>query len=250
MKTPRFRQATLLAVTVVLALALSGCVRFVSDLEVSEANTVSGEYIVAVETGTGENLGLTDQEVAEELWGDTGLGAALTTETSTPYSQDGYTGVRITFTDEPLAAFAPTSQHWGIKRDGDEFVVSGEVSGGSLTGDTDAAEGDDTATTEPDPSPTVGMDDASPPDVRVTLAFPGPVTSANGAISGRTVSWVITEDDTELKARAGAIAPPDRARTLAFLVTGVLIVAAIAYWLAGVIGRNKRPDIPRTNRRG
>jgi hypothetical protein len=202
---------------------LSGCIRFTSTLEVTPENTVSGEYVVAVVEGTGADVGVSDRELAEDLWADTGLGAALANAEITDYAADGYTGIRVTFADQALTAFAPTDQHWGIVREGDEFVVSGTVSGGSLPDETDEPEG-------------------PAPDVRVALTFPGPVTSANGTISGRTVTWVVTENEAELQARAAAEPVPDRARTLAFLVTAILAAAAIAYWLAGVVGRARRGE--------
>lgn len=207
---------------------LSGCIRFTSTLEVTPQNTVSGEYVVAVVEGTGASVAVTDRQLARDLWTDTGLGSALAGAAITDYDADGYTGIRVTFQDQPLSAFAPTDQHWGIVRTGNEFVVSGTVSGGgNLPSDADGTEG-------------------PAPDVRVALTFPGPVTSANGSVSGRTVTWDITEAETELQARAAAEPVPDRARTLAFLVTGILAAAAIAYWLAGVVGRARRGETGRS----
>jgi len=240
--------------TLALVVGLSGCLRFTSDLEVAADNTVSGEYVVAVVTGTGEGFAMTDRELSEELWGDTKLGGALKNATLSDYNQDGYTGVTVSFIDEPLEAFAPTSSHWGITREGDEFVVSGKVSGGAFT---QSSSSDDTADVSADPSteptvepsvepssePVVTTDPNQPePDVRITLSFPGAVTASNGTASGTTVSWVVTEDNTELSARASAIEAPDRARTLAFLITGIVAIAALAYWLAGVIGRAQRGE--------
>ena len=186
------KNATRAAILAGLVLAvLTGCFRFTSDLEVTADNTVSGEYVVAVENGTGETLGTTDRELAQELWADTKFGDALHTERISDYSADGYTGISIVFTDEPLAAFAPTPEHWGIVREGDEFVVTGQVSGGAA------------GTPEPGTDP-----DESAPDIHVTLTFPGPVTEANGDINGRTVTWEVTDAGTNLQARADAVAPP------------------------------------------
>ena len=216
-----------------VALALSGCLRFTSTLEVYEDDTVSGQYVVAVVTGTGEQAATTDRELAEELWGDTGLASALPDAVIADYSADGYTGITVTFADAPLAAFAPTSERWGITREGDEFVVSGKVSaGGALptAGEEDAG----------------GATDAPEPDVRVELTFPGPVTESNGEVSGRTVRWTVTTDETELSARADAHPGQDRATTFAFLVVGIVAVTALAYWLAGVVGRARRGETGRS----
>lgn len=201
-----------------MVLALSGCLRFTADLTVSQENTVTGAYVVAVPTGTGESLGMSDKEVAQELWADTDLGDGLSNATIDGYREGEWSGVVVRFTDEPLSAFAPTSDRWGITRQGDTFVVSGVMSGSSLT--EDEAQAGQTA-----------------PDVRVSLTFPGSVTSSNGEVRGRTVTWVITEENAPLSATADAQPSTDRARTLAFLVTGILVVAGIAYWWAGRAGQ-------------
>jgi hypothetical protein len=214
-------------VGVAIVLGLSGCLRFTSALDVHENNTVSGQYVVAVVTGTGEQAATTDRELAEELWADTGLASALPDAVVADYSADGYTGIVVTFTDAPLAAFAPTSERWGVTRQADEFVVSGKVSaGGALPSDAEGEGG--------------GVDGAPDPDVRVELTFPGPVTESNGQASGRTVRWEITTDETELSARAAATPLPDRSTTFAFLVLGIVAVTALAYWLAGAVGRSMR----------
>lgn len=218
------RAAGLALVALLAVLALSGCLRFTSDLTVSPENTVSGEYVIAVAEGSGKPLGLSDRELAEELWKDSGLGAGLTAPSIGGYRSGGYAGMVVRFTDEPLAAFAPTATHFGISRLGDEFIVSGTLSGGTVR---------------------EGADAAAPPDVRVTLTFPGPVLDSNGQVAGRTVTWTITEDNAALTARASAIPVTDNSITLAYFVAGVLALAAVAYWLAGVIGRWRYPQYQR-----
>jgi hypothetical protein len=206
-------------------LLLSGCLRFTSDLTVSENDTVSGQYVVAVPTGTGDSLGMSDRDVAEELWGDTDLGDRLGDASIDGYREGEWSGIVVRFSDQPLAAFAPGDDHWGITRSGDEYVVSGVVSGGTVD------------SVEP-------QEGEVAPDVKVTLTFPGPVTQANGTITGRTVTWVITEENTALTARAATQPEPDRARTLAFLVTSILGIAAVAYWWAGRVGAARRQMQP------
>ncbi len=224
MKHDRPRAARLVLVALLTALALSGCLRFTTDLTVSPENTVSGEYVIAVAEGSGKQLGIGDRELAEELWKDSGLGDGLTAPTVGGYRKGGYAGIVVRFTHEPLTAFAPTASHFGISRLGDEFIVSGTLSGGAAR---------------------EGADAESSPDIRVTLTFPGPVLESNGQATGRTVTWTITEDNSTLTARASAVPVTDNAVRLAYVVAGVIAVAGVAYWLAGVIGRWRYPQYQR-----
>ena len=222
----RLRRSSVAAASALATvLLLSGCLRFTADLEVSQENTVTGEYVVAVPTGTGESLGMSDKDVATELWGDTEIGDGLSNATIDGYRDGGWSGIVVRLTDEPLSAFAPTADHWGITRQGETFVVSGVMSGSALSaGEAEAGQ--------------------TPPDVKVSLTFPGAVTSANGEVTGRTVTWIITQENTSLSATADAQPTPDRARTLAFLVATILAGAGIAYWWAGRVGQARRRGAP------
>jgi hypothetical protein len=213
-----------------VTLALTGCVRFTSDLAVHQDNTVSGEYVIALATGTGQQAASTDRELAEELWTDTGLAAQLPDAVIADYSDEDFTGISVTFADAPLEAFAPTSERWGITREGDEFVVSGKVSAGG------------TLPTNAEDEPESSEPSTPDPDVRVTLTFPGPVTASNGTVTGRTVTWIVSSDESELMARASAVPGADRSTTFAFLILGIVAVTAFAYWLAGVVGRSMRRE--------
>lgn len=235
----RFRTARLALVALLGVFALSGCLRFTTTLTVSPNNTVSGEYVVAVVTGSGAQLGMTDRELAEELWKDSNLSTALSKPTVDTYRADGYSGIVVRFTDEPLATFSPARTPVGITRVGDEFVVSGEISGGTGTGGTSDADTDDAGTDHAGTG-------ATAPDVHVTLTFPGNVTSSNGTVTGRTVSWTVTEEGAVLSARASAVPVTDHAAQFAYFVATVIAVAAVAYWLAGVIGRRRYPHYVRS----
>lgn len=223
------RVARAAIVGALVAFALVGCLRFTSDLEIHADDTVSGAYVIAVVTGTGQQAATTDRELAEDLWETTGLAGEIPGASIADYSRDGYTGISVTFERAPLSVFAPTSERWGITREGSEFVVSGPVSGaGELpsTGDADET-------------------DAPAPDVRIELTFPGPVTRANGSIAGNTVTWAVTSDEMQLEARADDRPATNRGGTFVLLVLGVVAATAVAYWLAGVVGRARRGEVRR-----
>ncbi|MBC7299072.1 MAG: hypothetical protein H5T82_09270 [Demequina sp.] len=217
----RWRLALLAAVA---TLALGGCLRFTADLTLDPDNTVSGQYVVAVEKGTGDNFGMSDRDMAQELWGEYAKAKTLADVSYGDYSEDGYVGVTVSFADAPLDTFAPSDGDWGIQRVGDEFVVSGPSNAVSLT-----AQGE------------LPQDDVSShlADAQfiVRVTFPGDVTQNNGSVTNRTVTWQLQDAPPELSARGSAIAKPDRAAPLAWFAAAVLIAGGIAYACAGRIAR-------------
>jgi len=184
--------------------------RFTADLTVKADNTVDGSYVVAVEDGTGAAMGSSDREVAQGIYDDSGLQTQFARSWTHPYSADGFTGIEVDFRDEPLASFAPTQHRFGITRAGDEFIVSGKA---SSTEATDANQ----------------VNQADTPEMTVTIAFPGPVASANGTIHGNSVTWNLVGGPPTLEARASAL--PTHSPWPAILVTtGVLAFAALTFW--------------------
>src|SRR6187402_2708587 len=182
--------------------------RFSADLTVKDDNTVDGSYVIALEKGSGAAMGGSDADVAQQLYDDSGLQTTWSRSWTHPYAADGYSGIEVTFRDEPLATFAPTSDRFGITRVGDEFVVSGKAS---------STESDQAA------------DAADTPDMTVTIAFPGPVTSANGTIDGNTVSWDLVGGPPQLEARASAISNASPWPAVGATAV-VLAAAALTFW--------------------
>jgi hypothetical protein len=153
-------------------MALSGCLRINADLVLNSDNTVSGSYTYAVSTSRAEALEVSAEDLADQL----GAGDAIETfshATSTPYIDDGLDGVRIDFTDEPLATFdgVTLTDRITITREGAEYVLDAPTLG-DLT-DEDAAT----------------LADA---EITLTVTFPGEVTEHNGTLDGHTVSWNLT----------------------------------------------------------
>ena len=190
------------------ALALSGCMRFSADLTVKADNTVDGSYVVAIEKGSGSAMGGSDTSVSQGLYEDSGLQTSFEKSWTHPYAKDGYSGIEVTFRDEPLASFAPTDDRFGITREGDEFVVSGKA---SSTESTKATSSGDT------------------PEMTVTIAFPGAVASANGNIDGNTVTWNLVDGPPTLEARASAI--PNSSPWPSIAATALVLAAlGVTFW--------------------
>lgn len=202
------RRLAALGLAAIAALTLSGCMRFNADMTVKADNTVDGSYVIAIEKGSGASMGGSDADVAKGLYKDSGLQTDFERAWTHGYAKDGYSGIEVEFRDEPLATFAPTGDRFGITREGEEFVVSGKAS---------SQEADDSA------------DASETPDMTVTIAFPGKVTSSNGEIHGNTVTWNLVGGPPTLEARASAIPVHSPWPSIAVTAT-VAGVAALTFW--------------------
>lgn len=223
----RLKLAALAAFVVV---ALAGCLRFDANLALSPDDTVTGRFIVAIKAGTGTSYGTTDRAMAESIWAEYPVAKALGAANVSDYHGDGYVGISVRFSNEPLATFAPTATAWGVTRVGDEFVVSGisnaTATHDAVSGTTGAFTGD--------------LSQLSDAELKVAITFPGPIASANGTIEGKTVTWNLSDGPATLEARGSAVATEDPAVRAAYVVFGFIALGAIAYALAGRFAHRRR----------
>jgi hypothetical protein len=149
---------------VAVGLLASGCVRVHAALAVSSSDQVSGDIVIGA-------LPTAQNSQGPQLAVPPGMAGRVTLK---PYSANGYVGDDVTFHDlsfQEMTAFAAAissqsnSYHITFQRSGDLVTMDGSANLADL--------------------PTTGV------DVRFKVAFPGPVTSSNGAISGQTVSWTM-----------------------------------------------------------
>lgn len=211
-------------------LALSGCLRFEANLSLSADDTVSGQFIVAVKDGTGEQYGTSDRAMSEDIWADYPAATTLADAKVSDFHGGGYTGISVRFADEPLGSFAPTATAWGLTRVGDEFVVSGPS---NATAHQDASNGETGALTG-------DLSQLSDAQLKVAVTFPGPVTAANGSIQGKTVTWNLADGPATLDARGSAVATEDPAVRMAYVAFAVIALGALAYAFAGRLARRPR----------
>ena len=223
----RWRLAVL---ATLVTLALSGCLRFTADLTLSGDDTVTGSFVVAVKKGTGDHYGMTDRELSEEIWSDYPAAGALSDAKVSGYSRDDYAGIVVTFADEPLVTFAPTAEAWGIRRVADEFVVSGPSNATTKVGEDAAGDGAFAGDTS----------QLADSEFTVSVTFPGAVTSTNGALTGKTVTWDLVNGPATLDARGSAIPTRDSAVSMAYIMFAVIAIGAAAYALTGRIARRER----------
>ena len=225
------RRLGVLVVTALAALATTGCLRFNADLELSENNTVSGTFVVAVKEGTAGEYGMSDREFAEAMWEESPRAGTLGNTSVSDYSADGYRGIIVRFGDVPLETFAPTLETWGITREGDVYVVSGPSEAASPSTD-DAGDSAGGAFSG-------DIDELTDAQVMLSVTFPGEIEQANGDIDGRTVTWDLQHGPAELAARGSAIPPSDPAVAVAYVVCALLAAGGVAYVVAGRRARQR-----------
>ena len=196
-----------------LVILLSSCIKLNMDLTVSTDNTVSGSAIVAIDK---QLLALTGQPVDQIFGGDTIAPAGTQGITTKDYEDDTFIGQEITFEGAPIAALSGSGDTDALKivREGDIFTVTGTLDMTNDTGGDGANEAVQNA--------------LQTADIRISITFPGPVTSSNGEIDGNTVSWAPKVGDrTELRAEASAIPSGSSSPVLWIVIAAVVVVAAV-----------------------
>ena len=195
-----------------LTLALAGCLKLDMALEVSSDDTVSGTMIFAFQKSAMEAMGQDPKEMAEQ---SVQVDESVEGISAAPYDEGDFAGVEYAFDAVPLDDFNETSKEDGglvIEREGDSFVVSGEM---------DLSSGDTTGLE--------GMDQAfASAEIKIAITFPGEVTEANGNVSGNTVTWEPKLGEmTTFEATAGATGGGSSSMML-LIVGGVILLIIIA----------------------
>jgi hypothetical protein len=211
---------------IAVALLLAGCVRVNMDLDVSAQNTVSGTAVLAVD----KNLVELSGQSVDDLFSSADLSNLPQGATVDPYDEDGFVGQQITFDAVPLSEFSGgeslggTGEELSITRVGDEFHVSGNLDMSGSEFDTSQV-------------PQQFLENF---EFRISITFPGPVTSSTGAVDGNTVTWEPKiGQNTQITAVASAIPSSSSPWLLIVLVAaGGFVIAAILFL---VFGRRRTP---------
>jgi hypothetical protein len=189
-------------------------------MTVNEDDTVDGSMVLALSQAEANSLKDMDMDV-DDLFGQlndpssSGFGDGKTEIRD--YNQDGMTGKELIFQGSSLASMTEEDGGISITRDGDDYVVSGNMDmsdqEGGLAGGL--------------------MGGAF--EVSLAITFPGPVKESNGEISGNTVTWKPKMGEANsLTARAAS--GPSGPSTLSWILMGggaaLLVVAAVVVALA------------------
>ena len=185
------RPISLSLIAVAAVVALSGCFKLDMEMNIQSDDTVDGTIILAVARDQAELFGGEDalresiQGESEGLFSD----APETGEfEQRDYEDDEWIGTESEFSGVPIDEFAgEETGSLTITRDGDEFVVEGEM---DLTQGTE------------DPSADALLESS---ELDVSISFPGDVVEANGDIDGNEVSWEPRPGEVlEISARGSA----------------------------------------------
>lgn len=167
-------------------------------LTLNEDDTFDGSVVMAFSDELATSMGSDPQE----LWDQ--MGSEMESElpegaTQEPYAQDGYTGTKITYADQPISQLSSAgADSISVTREGDEYVVSGsmDMTGEEFNPDTGDATSDEL---------TQQMMDSL--DIKVSITFPGEVAESNGEVDGNTVTWTpVVGEVNEMTARGSAVA--------------------------------------------
>jgi hypothetical protein len=223
----RRRHVALVSLVAVCAVVLSGCVKLDMAITLHSDDTASGTVVYAIQDSAAEALGqdpedlLTQGTEGEDPATDFGEGA-----TSAPYHEGGYTGTQITFKGTSIDELGQDGDEDAltIKRDGDEFVVSGTLDLTELADDSGDL-GDSDSLVSPDQI-------ASLFDVTIAVTFPGEVVSADKSakVDGNTVTWT-SDAGTVLTLDARGKATGDDGGGVpvwVWILIGVVVLAAAA----------------------
>ena len=218
----------LLAVAAIVA--LSGCIKLDMEMNIQSDDTVDGTIIIAVARDQAELFGGEDalresiQGESEGLFSD----APDTGEfDQRDYEDDEWIGTESEFSGVPIDEFAGAETgDLTITRDGDEFVVEGQM---------DLTEGTE------DPSADAILQSA---ELDVSISFPGDVIEANGDIDGNEVSWEpVPGEVLEISARGSAEAGVPW-MTIAAVGALVALVVIGVVLLIVMRGRQTAADAP------
>jgi hypothetical protein len=188
------RTAGRIASALVLAVALTGCIKLHMDLGLQDDDTVDGTITLAVDKQLLELSGTSKEDfLAQMTAGDSPVPEGVKVKTS-DYEDDTFVGQTYEFTGAPLTALGGSGgEDLSIVREGDEYHVTGTL-------DLSAA---DSGVDLNDPTVQPFLESF---DVQISITFPGAVTSATGTIDGNTVTWTPKIGDTvQIQAVGSAI---------------------------------------------
>jgi hypothetical protein len=222
---------TLLAVAAIVA--LSGCFKLDMQMNIQSDDTVDGTVIIAVARDQAELFGGEDalresiQSDSEGLFSDAPDAGEFEQK---DYEDDEWIGTESEFSGVPIDEFAGAETgDLTITRDGDEFVVEGEM---DLTQDSE------------DPSAVALLESS---ELDVSISFPGDVIEANGDIDGNEVSWEPTPGEVlQISARGSAEAGVPW-MTIAAVGALVALVVIGVVLLVVMRGRQTAADGPATD---
>ena len=203
------------AAALVLALALSGCIKMDVDLTL-DGDQADGSVIIGVNRALLDMSGESVEDLLADLDADEEIPEGATVR---PYEDDLYVGQEYVLSGVDIAEFDNEVVSISYDADAGTYDVSGEM---------------DMTDIGPEAA---GLGDF---DISVSITFPGEVTDHNGTLDGRTVTWapVLGEiNEMRATARDGGGSDLPAWLLIAIAVAVVAVLAGLAYFLT----RRNRP---------
>lgn len=230
---------------------LAGCIKIDYALEVNEDDTLSGDFLFAMDRKVLTMDGKSDREVLAEMQRSTDqdnseLPGVTRVE---PYRKDGYLGQRVYFEDVPFEKFMSEQEDMEMRLDhvGDEYRFDATVEPAKSSSDLKELSEAVTASMR----------------VELSISFPGDISETNGKlVDDRTAKWTL---DVQRRSRLRAVAsdaPPsgilgavgsgdqasgsggagsdDGSRWLWYGLAGVLVLAVAGGITGGLLERRRR----------
>lgn len=213
-RLPQRRSFKALVVALLVVVGLSACVKVDATITINPDDTFSGEIIDAYSKEYAEKSKLTPEKIAESIAeASKNPPAGMKVEA---YSDDKFIGHKLIIDKAPIneaEEVAAGAAQFSIVRENDSYKLSGKLP---------------LKIAEPrkDFLDLMGGADelGKTSQVKVAITFPGKVASANGKISGNTVTW-IGELGKDLELQAVGSAKAEGASSL--LLWGLIGVAVV-----------------------
>ncbi len=249
----RLRRAIPLAAgAAAVVLALTGCLKVDMAVNVRSDDKVDGSVLMAVDKSLLSMGGQSPEDAFKEFSGEGPFPTApasgsVSTEV---YDQDGKYGQRYTFSDVPVSEF--DNEDFKIARDGEFFVVDGNLDLSEVSANSDTSNSDDSNPDNGNPDngnselgDLSGLGDALAAgfDIRVAVTFPGEVVEHNGTLEGTTVVWTPKAgENLAIKAKAKAEGAGGAGSTLLVpLVIGGVVLVLLVVGAIVLLARRKSP---------
>jgi hypothetical protein len=190
-----------IVVTVAAAIGLSGCLKVDMDMKITKDEKMNGSMVVGVSEGLLKMMGQKPEDFIKSMQKDDSNIKNLpkgASATQTPYHKDGWVGMTVNYKNMPISELSKTASgaagglasasgstskgnDFSLTKVGDTYVFSAgmDMSSDSKSGSSAGS----------DPQMAKMMEQFKP-DMRIKFTFPGKVLSANGKISGNSVTWV------------------------------------------------------------
>ena len=231
--TSTLRVTVRVIATCVLAVLMTGCIKVDLNMQLRGDNTVDGTMVFAVSRDLLALTGSSADDLLGQITARAGPLPAGVRLQASGYTDDRFEGKTYTFRDVPIDVFSQgttAGETIAIQRVGDTFQVKGEI---DLT---PAATG---------PLQPGSAQLAKDMELRIAIAFPGPVSQqSGGTINGTTVTWTPAFGrKTEIRATGSAIGSGGPG-VLLWILIGLAILLLVVVALVVLRSRRNRVAEP------